>query len=124
LGRLYYFVVVNKAVTSNLLLFVLGKFVYNKNQRIILKGRENVKEFLNDRLLRRSIEAHKKIITEGEVVDLASIGYEDGTLLDRVHGYNAFTILTKLSFNGDEVVNPKSESAKHLDELAFFRSQR
>lgn len=73
---------------------------------------------MNDRLLRQSIEAHKKIITEGEAVDLASIGYEDGTPLDRVRDYNAFTILTKLNFSRDEAVNPKSDSAKYLDILA------
>lgn len=77
-----------------------------------------MKKYLNDRLLVRAIEAHKKIITEGDSVDLVAIGYEEGTPLDRVHTYNAFMILQKLGFKGDEATNPESKSTKYLDELA------
>jgi hypothetical protein len=77
-----------------------------------------MKKYLNDRLLVRSIEAHIRIINDGENVDLTSIGFEEGTPIDRVHDYNAFTILTKLNFDREEAVNPESESAKQLDALA------
>jgi hypothetical protein len=77
-----------------------------------------LKYYPRDRLLVVSIEAHKKIVTEGESVDLSSIYYEKGTPLDRVHQYNAFTILSKLKFPKDESSNPASDSTKYLDELA------
>jgi hypothetical protein len=77
-----------------------------------------LKQYLKDRLLVASIEAHKKIITEGESVDLASIYYEEGTPLARVHQYNAFAILSKLQFPKDEASDPASDSTKFLDELA------
>ncbi|MFC4022697.1 hypothetical protein ACFOUV_02555 [Oceanobacillus longus] len=79
---------------------------------------ESLNEYLTDRLLANSIEAHKRIVTEGESVDLASLSYEEGTPFDRVHQHNAFTILSKLDFPKDEVLNVSSESTKHLDDLA------
>jgi hypothetical protein len=77
-----------------------------------------VKKYVKDRLLIRSIEGHKRIINEGQNVDLESIGFEKGTPLDRVIQYNSFTILTKLNFEQEEAVNPKSASTKYLNELA------
>ncbi|MGG3556275.1 hypothetical protein ABES23_06175 [Peribacillus frigoritolerans] len=77
-----------------------------------------MKQYLKDHLLVRSIVAHKKIVSEGEAVNLVSIGYEEGTPLERVHQYNAFTIMTKLQFPKDEVLNISSKSRQYLDELA------
>ncbi|MFS0688293.1 hypothetical protein AB1K89_03435 [Sporosarcina sp. 179-K 8C2 HS] len=65
-----------------------------------------------------AIQAHKRIISEGEAVDLKSINYEEGTPFERVHQYNAFMILSKLDFKKDEVLNVASDSRRYLDELA------
>ncbi|MDP9742870.1 UNVERIFIED_ORG: hypothetical protein QFZ59_004700 [Bacillus sp. B2I3] len=73
---------------------------------------------MKDKFLYNSIVAHTKIMTEGEAVDLVSIGYEEGTPLERVHQYNAFTIMTKLQFPKEEVLNNSSKSRQYLDELA------
>lgn len=75
-------------------------------------------EYLKDKFLMKAIQAHKRIISEGEDVDLISIGFEEGTPFDRVHTYNAFTILSKLDFEKDEATNPGSASTKFLDEMA------
>ncbi|MEK4406683.1 hypothetical protein MKZ26_20165 [Sporosarcina sp. FSL K6-6792] len=75
-------------------------------------------EYLKDKLLLNAIQAHKRIISEGEAVDLASINFEEGTPFERVHQYNAFMILSKLDFERDEVLNVASDSRKYLDELA------
>ncbi|AXI31469.1 hypothetical protein CIB87_21385 [Priestia megaterium] len=72
---------------------------------------------IKDRLLVGSIEAHKRLINEGQSVDLESLGFEKETPIDRVLQYNAFTILTKLKFGQDESVNAKSASTKYLNEL-------
>jgi len=77
-----------------------------------------VTDYLTNKLLINSIEAHKRIVIEGETVDLASIGYEEGTPLNRVHQFNAFNILTKLRFPRDEVLNVESKSRAFLDDLA------
>jgi len=78
-----------------------------------------VNKHIKNRLLIRSIEAHKRILVEGQNVDLASIFYEEGTPFERVHEYNAFTILTKLQFPKDEVLNNESKSRQYLDEIAL-----
>lgn len=75
-------------------------------------------EYSKDKLLLNAIQAHKRIISEGEAVDLASINFEKGTSFERVQQYNAFMILTKLDFEKDEVLNLASDSRKYLDELA------
>lgn len=77
-----------------------------------------MKKYMKNRLLVTKIEAHKKIVTEGESVDLTSIFYEEGAPFERVHQYNAFTILTKLQFPKDEVLNYESKSRQYLDEIA------
>lgn len=76
-----------------------------------------MKSYLKDRLLVRAIRVHKRILSEGESVDLDSIGYEEGTPFVSVHQYNAFMILTKLEFPKDEVLNNDSNSRKYLDEI-------
>ena len=78
----------------------------------------SMKKRIKDHLLIRSIEAHKRILAEGQNVDLASISYEEGTPFERVHEYNAFTILTKLQFPKDEVLNTESKSRQYLDKIA------
>ncbi|MEG8975380.1 hypothetical protein U8Y98_01540 [Priestia megaterium] len=77
-----------------------------------------MKKEAKDHLLIRSIEAHKRILAEGQNVDLASIFYEEGTPFERVYEYNGFTILTKLQFPKDEVLNIESKSRQYLDEIA------
>ncbi|MBY0098668.1 hypothetical protein [Mesobacillus maritimus] len=77
-----------------------------------------MKKATKDPLLVVSVEAHKKIITEGESVDLESILYEKGTPFDQVRRYNAYTILSKLQFPKDEILNYSSESRRYLDEIA------
>lgn len=77
-----------------------------------------MKKYLNNRLLANSIEAHKKIITEGESVDLESIVYEKGTPFEQVHRYNAYTILSILQFPKDEILNYSSKSRQYLDDIA------
>ncbi|WP_243549991.1 hypothetical protein [Priestia megaterium] len=72
---------------------------------------------IKDHLLIRSVEAHRRILAEGQNVDLESLGFEKETSIDRVLQYNAFTILTKLNFRQDESVNAKSASTKYLNEL-------
>ncbi|WEA43820.1 hypothetical protein [Priestia aryabhattai] len=76
-----------------------------------------MKKDVKDRLLIRSIEAHKRILAEGQNVDLESLGFEKDTPIDRVLQYNAFTILTKLNFGQDQSVNAKSASTKYLSDL-------
>jgi hypothetical protein len=83
---------------------------------------KDLKEYINDQLLIRTIEAHKRIINEGEFLNLNEIGYEEGTSYERVKSYNTFTILTKLNFNYDEATNPKSKSAIKLDEIVATNS--
>ena len=77
-----------------------------------------MKEYVKDRLLIRSIEAHKRIINDGQNVDLESIGFEKGTPLDRVVSYNTFTILTKMNFPKDEATKSDSKAATLLNELS------
>lgn len=80
------------------------------------------KTYLKNRFLRNSIEVHIRIMTEGENVNFESFGFESGTPIQRIRQYNAFTILTKLNFNREESLNPESQSAKRLDELAATES--
>ncbi|MGP4073963.1 hypothetical protein ACTWQB_15655 [Piscibacillus sp. B03] len=79
---------------------------------------KETKTFINDSLLVNSIEAHKRIMNEDKNVDIRSIGYEEGTPIERVKQYNAFTILMKLDFPKNEVINNESSSRLYLDELA------
>ncbi|WPL43540.1 hypothetical protein [Priestia megaterium] len=79
---------------------------------------QNVKAFLKDKFLLNAIESHKLIINGGESVRLEEMGFEEGTSLERVHEYNAFTILTKLKFPIEEATEIESESVKLLDDLA------
>lgn len=74
-------------------------------------------KYHEDQLLNNAIQVHKRIISEGEHVDLASINYEVGTPFERVHQYNAFMILSKLDFQKDEVLNVTSDSRGYLDEI-------
>lgn len=78
-----------------------------------------MKKHIKDHLLTRSIEAHKRILVEGQNVDLASISYEEGIPFERVYEYNGFAILTKLQFPKDEVLNNESKSRQYLDEIAL-----
>ncbi|UOQ92297.1 hypothetical protein MUO14_17720 [Halobacillus shinanisalinarum] len=74
--------------------------------------------YFKDTLLMSVIEAHKKIVTEGENVNLKAIGYEEGTSIDRVLTYNASTILTRLDFEMDRMgTSEKSSLIKYLNEL-------
>ncbi|MFE4522011.1 hypothetical protein ACFRCQ_07610 [Cytobacillus firmus] len=75
-----------------------------------------MKTHLKDRLLRQAIEAHIRIINEGEHVDLSSIGFEEGTPHDRVYTYNAFMILSKLEFPKNVATNPSSAATRFLNE--------
>ena len=75
-------------------------------------------KYSKNKLLMNAIHAHKRIMTEGEAVDLVAINYEEGTPLDRVRKYNAYMILSKLDFAHDEATDPASGSAKYLDDLA------
>ncbi|MDE4086184.1 hypothetical protein PO902_14145 [Planococcus maritimus] len=77
-----------------------------------------MQSYLNDRMLVISIEAHKRIIAEGENVDLAEIGYEVGTPFDSVKTYNSFTILSILEFPIEEATNPEGKAAKLLDSIS------
>lgn len=77
-----------------------------------------MESYLNDSMLVSSIESHKRIISEGENVDLAEIGYEVGTSFDQVKTYNAFTILSKLEFPIEEATNPEGKAATLLDSLS------
>ncbi|MGH3040452.1 MAG: hypothetical protein ACRDNG_01690 [Gaiellaceae bacterium] len=77
-----------------------------------------MKAYYKDSLLVRAIEAHKKIVTEGENVNLDSIGYEYGTPINHVYTYNAIMILGKLEFPHNEATQTESDSTKFLEELA------
>ncbi|MCQ6277319.1 hypothetical protein JMM81_20815 [Bacillus sp. V3B] len=81
-----------------------------------------MKKYLKDRLLRNSIEAHIRIVNEGEAANLEEFGFEAGTPIERIHQYNALTILSKLDFSREESLDPKSKSTSFLDELAKSES--
>ena len=78
---------------------------------------QNVKTFLRDKFLLNAIGSHKVIINGGESVRLEEMGFEEGTPLERVHEYNAFTILTKLQYPIEEATKFESESTRLLDDL-------
>lgn len=75
-------------------------------------------KYLKDYLLRNSIEAHIRIINGDNPEELEEFGFESGTPIERIHQYNAATILSKLDYNREESLDPKSNSAKYLDELS------
>ncbi|AQX56032.1 hypothetical protein [Priestia flexa] len=81
-----------------------------------------MKKYLNDRLLRNSIEVHIRIMHGGNPEDLEEFGFEAGTPIERIHQYNACTILSKLDFSREQSLDPKSQSTKYLDELTAKES--
>lgn len=82
------------------------------------KGDAILKEYLNDRLLVQGIEAHIRVMNEGDAANLEPFGFEAGTPIDRIHQYNALMVLSKLDFPREESLDPKSQSTQYLDELA------
>lgn len=80
-------------------------------------------QYLKDRLLRNSIEALIRIMNGGNPEELEEFGFESEAPIERIHQYNAFMILSKLDFNREESLDPKSQSTKYLDKIIKGRNR-
>lgn len=78
---------------------------------------QKINKLLKDKLLINTIEVHIRIMNGDKPEDLEEYGYEVDAPIERIHQYNALTILSKLDFNREESLDPNSQSTKYLDEL-------